>query len=178
MPFPYPAADGPWGAVHPPSHTPWHPLAIGQEFTPPRPVLAADNDWAALKTLAAWHDWQLPLHWRRELQRPGLALVLTDATQQICWVNTGFTHMSGYPATEALGQRPGFLQGADTAATTRASIRQRLLGAQPFATTVLNYRRNGQPYWCHVRIRPVHNKAGVLTHFLAFEHEVPEPRTS
>ncbi|OGX81907.1 hypothetical protein BEN47_18860 [Hymenobacter lapidarius] len=171
---PFPPADAPLGAVCPPPRLPLFPLAMGPGFLP-LAVAPADGDWAALKALAARHDWQLPLRWRRELRRPGLALVLTDAAQQICWVNARFTAMSGYAAAAVLGRRPNLLQGAGTAERTRATIRQRLQQARPFVGTVLNYRRNGQPYACHVRIRPVHNAAGLLTHFLAFEHEIPLP---
>jgi len=147
-----------------------HPLAIGQEFT--SLPTASNADWTILQELAVQHDWQLPRLWRREVNRPGLALILTDAAQQICWVNAGFARMSGYPAAEVLGRRPSFLQGVGTVAATRTIIRQRLQQARLFTGTVLNYRRNGQPYHCHVRICPIRNAAGVLTHFLAFEHEL------
>ena len=166
----FPPPDGPWGAVYPAPRHPIHPLSTGQEFMPS--PTAAGADWASLRALAARHDWQLPLRWRRELHRPGLALILTDAAQQICWVNAGFTRMSGYPAAAVLGRQPGLLQGAATDAATRATIRQCLQRGQPFRGTLLNYRRTGEPYQCHVRIHPVRNTAGVLTHFLAFEHEI------
>ena len=177
--MPFPPADAPLGAVYPPPKRPPFPLLMGPGFLPLFDPPAA-GDWAALQALAARHDWRLPPRWRRELrQRPGLALVLTDLTQRICWVNDGFTALSGYSAAEALGRHPGFLQGAGTAERTRAAIRQRLQQARPFVGPVLNYRRDGQPYSCHVHIRPVRNAAGLLTHFLAFEHEIlPPPTTS
>lgn len=166
-----PPADGSWGIAHPASRELIHPLTMGEEFLP-RPAIVGQTDWAMLESLAAQHDWQLPGRWRRELRRPDLALVLTDATQQICWVNPGFTRMSGYPVADVLGRRPGFLQGSGTAEETRQAIRARLRQARPFTGTLLNYRRSGQPYQCWVCIRPVRNTAGILTHFLAFEHEI------
>jgi len=164
------SVPAPFGAVYAVPRV-LHPLLTGREFLPP-PAPAAEDDWDTLTALAARHDWHLPLRWRHELRRPGTALVLTDAAQRICWVNAGFSRMTGYPAAEALGRRPGFLQGPGTEAAVREGLRQRLQQARPFVGMLLNYRRSGQPYYCYVRIRPVRNTAGVVTHFLAFEHEL------
>ena len=38
-------------------------------------------------------------------------------------------------------------------------------------TNLLNYRKDGEPYWCQVKIYPIQNSEGAFTHFIAVEKE-------
>lgn len=100
------------------------------------------------------------------------ALVLTDASQAIQWVNKGFSKMTGYPANYALGKSPKFLQGDNTCLETTSRIRKQLGGKEIFSEVVINYRRNKDVYKCEITIIPLYNRDNNHTHFLAIEKEV------
>ncbi len=100
------------------------------------------------------------------------ALVLTDNKQLISWVNPGFTEMTGYPTRFALGKTPGFLQGSGTCPEARHRIREKLNLHQIVTETLVNYRKNGEPYNCLVKIIPIFAGHHTVTHYLALEREV------
>jgi len=100
------------------------------------------------------------------------ALILTDSRQQISWVNEGFTEMTGYPAHEAIGKTPRFLQGKNTSPSAKEGISKALQKSRPFTKKVLNYRKNHEEYTCQLTIFPLLNKTNEITHFLALEVEV------
>ncbi|MEM1407209.1 MAG: PAS domain-containing protein [Bacteroidota bacterium] len=97
------------------------------------------------------------------------ALVLTDSSVQIQWVNKGFYKMTGYSSQEVIGRSPKMLQGTKTSTSSRKYIRERLDGTRPFNTEVINYRKNGEEYLCQVTIHPLLNVEGNVSHFLALE---------
>ncbi|MEN1785633.1 MAG: PAS domain-containing protein [Bacteroidota bacterium] len=99
------------------------------------------------------------------------ALVVTDAKKNIVWSNNGFFEMTGYSRNYAIGKRPSFLQGKDTSETTKSEIRQLLKAKKRFSKTLLNYRKNGEPYWCHIDVIPLFKDKKTVTHFLAMERE-------
>lgn len=105
------------------------------------------------------------------LSLPYQALVVTDASLKILWVNPGFTDMTGYPANYAMGKTPNFLQGENTLHTSRQHIRQRLGEGKPFTAVITNYRKNKEEYQCEVKIFPLVGLNGQTSHFIALEQE-------
>lgn len=95
------------------------------------------------------------------------ALVITDLEQKILWVNDGFTEMTGYSKNDAINNTPKFLQGPDTCSNAKKRMKTKLNGCAPFTEVLVNYRKDGTPYTCEVKIVPLfdHN----TTHFLALE---------
>ena len=100
------------------------------------------------------------------------ALVLTDFSETIAWVNSGFENMTGFQPDEAIGKSPKFLQGEETSADSRSEIRTKLSQNNPFSKTIVNYRKNGEKYRCHLDIFPLQNAKNRTTHFIALEREV------
>lgn len=97
------------------------------------------------------------------------ALVLTDASKKIMWVNDGFTEMTGYSKEFAKDKQPTFLQGKESA-KKRAVIRKKLSAELPFKEVIINYRKDGTPYNCEIYIIPL--KTDKTTHYLALERAV------
>ncbi len=107
-------------------------------------------------------------------RRTNNAIVLTNAGGTIEWVNEGFTRMTGYLPHEVMGKRPSMLQGPGTDANTKRYMTQRLADGEGLHVEVLNYRRDGQPYWAEVEVQPVHDAQGALTHYMAIELDITE----
>ncbi len=91
---------------------------------------------------------------------------------RIVYVNSAFTRNTGYTVEEALGQSPRILQGPDTDPDTRALIRRSLKKWKPVRVELLNYRKDGTPFWVELNIRPIANEAGWYTHWVSVQRDV------
>ncbi|WP_425406188.1 diguanylate cyclase [Hwanghaeella sp.] len=108
-------------------------------------------------------------------------VVVTDADTtaapfgpKIVFVNKAFEDLTGYTAAEAIGETPRMLQGRGTDDETKERIRVGLERHEPIRETILNYSKNGDPYWLDLSIFPLRNKLGKVTHFAAIERDVTQ----
>ncbi len=104
-------------------------------------------------------------------------MVLTDATKPgnpMVFVNPAFTALTGYTASEAVGKNCRFLQGPDTDAKAIRDIRAAVAAGLPIQREILNYRKNGAPFWNDVRIDPIHDKNGALIGFVGIQYDCTE----
>lgn len=105
--------------------------------------------------------------------RTNNGVVITDDHGRIVWVNQGFTRITGYILDEVKGLTPGsVLQGMGTDPDTVAYMRECLRHQSGFETEVLNYSKDGTPYWLSIEVQPVRNAEGSLTHYLAIETDI------
>ncbi len=103
------------------------------------------------------------------------AVIITDRAGVTQWVNEGFTRITGYAPAEALGRTPGsLLQGPLTDPGVIAFMHERILAGEGFKTEIINYHKNGTPYWLSLSISPVRDEAGGVTGFIAIESDVTE----
>ncbi|RME98074.1 MAG: helix-turn-helix domain-containing protein [Bacteroidetes bacterium] len=99
-----------------------------------------------------------------------VAVILTDKTRKIIWVNDDFTVITGYTYDEVIGKIPGdVLQGPKTEQEAIEEIRRGLRALKPVKSAITNYRKNGQAYLCKLVIHPVFSEHRQLTNFIAFE---------
>ena len=63
-------------------------------------------------------------------------------------------------------------QGAETDMTERKKIRNAIDQQRQFESTVVNYRKDGSIYRCHIEGYPIFNKKGNLVNFIAIENAV------
>ena len=99
-------------------------------------------------------------------------VMITDADQCIVYVNGAFTRVTGYPAHEALGRKPSFLQGPDTSQATRLDLHRAIEQGQRVSAELLNYRKSGEPFWVDVSIVPVSRPTGAIAHWIAIERDI------
>ena len=110
------------------------------------------------------------------------SLALADAsiaiadpkTQCLVYVNPAFERMTGYSAAEAIGKNCRFLQGPATDAATVARMRESLAQGRPVRADVLNYRKDGQPFWFDLSIGPILTPDGGLKGFVAAGFDITE----
>ena len=107
-------------------------------------------------------------------ERTSNAVIMTDASRRITWVNDGFVRLTGYTLDEALGKSPAtLLQCANTDAATVGLIRSALDAGSSIRCEVLNRDKHGSEYWLDIAIEPLHEN-GVLSGFIAIETEITE----
>lgn len=101
------------------------------------------------------------------------SVVITDAEERIEYVNSGFTKLTGYTLEECIGKQPGkLLQGKDTDPEQRKTIRKKLDAREPFYDEILNYSKDGKPYWISMSINPVYDDNGKLKRFISIQGDV------
>ena len=117
------------------------------------------------------NGWESQFDFRKILTE-GHCLVLTDPRQLISWVSYNFQEMTGYTREEVIGARPNFLQGPETSPEIRAFIKEELKAHRNVKAEIVNYKKNGEPYLCRLRIHPIFDTRGKLVNYLAEERAV------
>lgn len=90
----------------------------------------------------------------------------------LIYVNEGFERLTGYSAEEAIGGNCRFLQGADTDPEAAEVIREALRNQRPCTVQILNYRKDGTPFWNRLSITPVRAEGGKVTHYIGIQSDV------
>ncbi len=105
------------------------------------------------------------------------AVLICDAVGHVEYVNPGFTKLTGYAPEDILGKKPGsLLQGPRTDPQTVARVRANLLSPEPFCEQILNYRKNGEPYWITLSISPICDAQGRIERFVSIQADVTEAK--
>ncbi|MDP4528507.1 ATP-binding protein [Alkalimonas delamerensis] len=105
-------------------------------------------------------------------------VVITDRDGYVAWVNDGFTRITGYSLAELQGRKPGaVLQGPDTDPNTVKQISLALAGGAGFDADLINYTKEGTPYWIRIQCNPLLDSSGTIEGFLAIESDVTEEVT-
>jgi diguanylate cyclase (GGDEF)-like protein/PAS domain S-box-containing protein len=105
------------------------------------------------------------------------AVMITDAGHGpdgplILWVNEALERMTGYEAHELVGKTPRVLQGPLTDREITARIGRALQACRPVEAELVNYRKDGTPFWTDIRISPVFGDEGdCCTHFVALKRD-------
>ena len=102
-------------------------------------------------------------------------LVMSGPDGLVQWINPAFSAMCGYTLDELRGKKLGpILQGAQTDRETAARMRLAVREYRPCRETILNYHKNGTPYWVEVAITPILDDAGQPLYLVARECELTD----
>jgi PAS domain S-box-containing protein len=110
-----------------------------------------------------------------------MPMILTDPNRNdnpIVFANKAFLDLTGYEEDEVLGRNCRFLQGAQTDRQAVAELRDAVEAKGSVALELLNYRRDGTPFWNAVFIGPVYNVEGDLLYFFASQLDVTRRRNT
>nr|7AB7_A Chain A, Multi-sensor hybrid histidine kinase [Chloroflexus aggregans DSM 9485]7AB7_B Chain B, Multi-sensor hybrid histidine kinase [Chloroflexus aggregans DSM 9485] len=102
----------------------------------------------------------------------GMTVTDAGADQPIVFVNRAFSTITGYAPNEVLGRNARFLQGPQTDAATVARLREAIAAARPIQERILNYRKDGQPFWNQLSISPVRDETGNVVAFVGVKTDV------
>lgn len=97
---------------------------------------------------------------------------------RIVFVNDAFESRTGYGRDEVLGRSPRFLQGPQTQRDRLDLVRSALEEWRPVRVDLINYRKDGEPYWVDLDISPVWDKTRKLTHWVAVGRDVTERKAN
>ena len=102
-------------------------------------------------------------------------LVVTGPDGFVQWVSPTFTAMCGYTLGELSGKKLGpILQGEKTDRVAAVRMREAVQAHRPCRETILNYHKDGTPYWVEIAITPILDDAGQPLWLIAREHELTD----
>lgn len=99
-----------------------------------------------------------------------MPMIVTDPNQPdnpIIFSNLAFESLTGYSHDELLGCNCRLLQGKDTDQRTISMIRQAVAAGKDIGVDILNYRKDGTPFWNALFISPVWDEHGQIIYFFA-----------
>jgi PAS domain S-box-containing protein len=137
----------------------FHSVAVSRDITERR---RAEEEWALRD---------------RAIASTSEGICITDPHQPgnpLIYVNAGFERLTGYTRAEVLGRTCSFLQGPQTQQETKEKIRAAIREEQECVVELLNYRKDGTPFWNRLVITPVRNPQGQVTHFIGVQSDITE----
>ncbi len=112
------------------------------------------------------------------------AVLITEAEPidlpgpRILYANAAFTRTTGYSQEEILGQTPRILQGAATDGDARRRLRAALSDWRPVEIELLNYRKDGSPFWVELSIVPIADDSGYYTHWVSVQRDISQRKAA
>ncbi|KAK1578905.1 hypothetical protein Q3G72_034016 [Acer saccharum] len=101
--------------------------------------------------------------------------VVSDATKPDCpimYASSGFFSMTGYSSKQVIGRNCRFLQGAETDMNEVAKIRDAVKNGSSYCGRLLNYKKDGTPFWNLLTITPIKDEHGKAIRFIGMQVEV------
>ncbi|MBV8036460.1 CHASE domain-containing protein [Roseateles sp.] len=100
-------------------------------------------------------------------------VLITDTEHRIVWVNEGFTRLSGYTGSEALGRLPGeLLQSELTDSDTVHGMLEAMNVGMGCEAELMHRTRDGRDYWVDIEVQPMYDDAGALTGFMVIQSDI------
>ncbi|MDP3814123.1 EAL domain-containing protein [Pseudomonas sp.] len=107
------------------------------------------------------------------------AIIITDneqADQPIVYVNPAFERITGYRSEDVIGRNCRFLQGSKPIQPALESIRRALHAEEEGEAVLCNYRKDGSEFWNDLKVAPVVNDRGKVSHFVGILHDITEAK--
>lgn len=116
---------------------------------------------------------------QRAMAAASNGIVIADATREDCpiiYINAGFERLSGYCYEDIMGRNCRFLQGPDTDPASVRKLGEAVRDGTERRVTLLNYRKDGKPFWNELFLAPVHDADGRLVQYVGVQNDVTERR--
>lgn len=97
-----------------------------------------------------------------------------DSDNPIVFANKAFQDLTGYSRDELMGRNCRMLQGDETDPKTKRHLRHALDQGKDVAVDILNYRKDGTPFWNALYVSPVSDDAGHVRFFFASQVDITD----
>lgn len=111
----------------------------------------------------------------RAIDATAEGITISDARlpdNPVIYANQGFERLTGYASHEVVGRNCRFLQGPESDPDAVAEIHQAVQNGRPCTVELLNYRKDGTPFWNRLSITPLRDTVGVVTHFAGIQSDI------
>lgn len=97
------------------------------------------------------------------------AIFIIDAVKPdfpIIYANPSFFSLTGYSKRDVMGKGYFLLNGFDVNLSAAEEIKQILRKGESFHGEMLKFKKNGEKYWSLLRIAPIRDSKGDITHYV------------
>jgi len=109
----------------------------------------------------------------RAVEQSPSAVVITDTTGAIEYVNPKFTEITGYSLQEVIGRNPRILKSSrHQSPEFYEELWDTITAGQEWRGTFCNRKKNGEIYWENASISPVRDSSGATTHYLKVAEDI------
>lgn len=111
----------------------------------------------------------------RSAEASANGIVIADAVAPdlpLIYVNESFLEMTGYERREVIGHNCRFMNGPETDPEALRLLRNAIAEQREVRATLINYRKDGTPFWNDLFISPVPDETGRVTHFVGIQQDV------
>jgi PAS domain S-box-containing protein len=111
----------------------------------------------------------------RALEVSTEGITISDAGKPdnpLIYVNAGFEQLTGYSREEVLQRNCRFLQGEETPSEALEQLREATRNGEPCTVELLNYRKDGTPFWNRLSITPLRDADGTVTHYVGIQSDI------
>ena len=112
----------------------------------------------------------------RAVEQSPVSIAITDREGVIEYVNPFFTKITGYSASETIGQTPRVLKSDETPYSVYEDLWRTILVSDIWRGTLHNRCKDGHLIWERTSISPIFNISGEISHFVAVKEDVTEQR--
>ena len=100
-----------------------------------------------------------------------------DPVNPIIFASHGFERLTGYSINDALGRSLQFIFGPDTDRSAVEQLEEAMRSGTSFIGDVLNYRKDGTPFWTEASIKPERDSTGHVVQFVGVLTDVTMRKT-
>lgn len=100
------------------------------------------------------------------------AIVITDSSGTILWVNPAFTRLTGYEPRDVLGKNPRILKSGTHPDSFFAGLWKAVTSGRVWKGETVNRKRDGSLYVEEQTITPVLDRTGAITHFVSIKNDI------
>ncbi|MBU2573854.1 MAG: PAS domain S-box protein [Elusimicrobia bacterium] len=106
------------------------------------------------------------------LEQTSDTIFITDAEGKIVYANPYFEKLTGYKISEAIGKNANILKSGGHTKEFYAQMWNTIKNGKSWSGRFMNKRKDGAPYTEKVRISPVRDAKGAITHFISVRHDI------
>ncbi|GAB0057308.1 Sensor histidine kinase RcsC [Candidatus Magnetaquicoccaceae bacterium FCR-1] len=108
------------------------------------------------------------------VEQSPVAVVITDLSGIIEYVNPKFSQNTGYAREEAIGQHTRILKSGHTPPEEYRTLWASILAGQEWHGEFHTRKKNGELFWESVSISPLRATQGEITHFIAVKEDITD----
>ena len=110
----------------------------------------------------------------RAVEQSPVSIVITDKRACIEYVNPHFCEVTGYTASEALGQNPRLLKSGSQPPEFYTDMWRALAAGKQWQGEFENKRKDGTCFWEHASISPLRDDTGEIMSYVAVKEDITE----
>lgn len=103
-----------------------------------------------------------------------IAIIITDKSGVIEYVNPRFTEITGYALDEVQGEHSAMFKWVDASSKTYRELISTIRDGREWRGRFHTRKKSGELYWEETLIAPIKNSEGEITNFIAMKEDISE----